>query len=193
MYRLPPGARNRLHLGARSSKLPFVGDGGILLYHQGHRPRPQLLTFDDGYADHLFDALPLLERYDIPAAVFIMTGVVDGDRETWRDRLEQAVFATPEWPSARELKVEGNAVFWTRSAGLSTRRRATPSIRASGNSSARSRGCGRATVRPARPSCARSCTPLDHHRGAYPYPPQLARPNASARSSPRARRRRQAV
>jgi len=161
MYSLPPGARNRLRLWARSWKLPFIGRGGILLYHRvtdlAHDPWAQAVpplvfashlavlaerttclplpefldrrgqgtlpknatavTFDDGFADNLLEALPLLERYGIPATVFIMTGFVGGDHETWWDRLEQAVFATPELPSAIELEVEGRSVAWTRPAG----------------------------------------------------------------------------
>jgi peptidoglycan/xylan/chitin deacetylase (PgdA/CDA1 family) len=161
MYSLPPGQRNRLRLWARSWKLPFVGRGGILLYHRvtelandpwalavppamfadhlavlGERttclPLPEFmarraagtlprnataLTFDDGYADNLLEALPLLERHGLPATVFIMTGFVGGAQEPWWDRLEQAIFATPELPGAIELDVAGRKVAWTRPDG----------------------------------------------------------------------------
>ena len=36
------------------------------------------LTFDDGYRDNIEYALPLLERYNIPATIFVTTGFIDG-------------------------------------------------------------------------------------------------------------------
>lgn len=37
-----------------------------------------LLTIDDGYIDTLDTVLPLLEKYEVPATVFVTTGFVDG-------------------------------------------------------------------------------------------------------------------
>jgi peptidoglycan/xylan/chitin deacetylase (PgdA/CDA1 family) len=49
------------------------------------------ITFDDGYADNLHAALPLLTRYDTPATFFIATGYIDSPREFWWDELERIV------------------------------------------------------------------------------------------------------
>lgn len=46
------------------------------------------LTFDDGYADNLHSAKPLLERYGIPATVFVVVEHVRTGREFWWDELE---------------------------------------------------------------------------------------------------------
>ncbi len=38
------------------------------------------ITFDDGYADNLTLALPILEKYRLPATVFVAAGYLDGGR-----------------------------------------------------------------------------------------------------------------
>jgi len=45
-----------------------------------------VITFDDGYADNLLNALPLLEKYQIPATIFVTTLNVNSKKEFWWDR-----------------------------------------------------------------------------------------------------------
>ena len=55
---------------------------------------PQLsvaVTFDDGYADNLYEAARLLKRYDTPATFFITTGYIGTGYEFWWDELERIV------------------------------------------------------------------------------------------------------
>ena len=46
------------------------------------------LTFDDGYRDNLQWALPLLQKYSVPAAVYVTTGSIDGASTPWWNELE---------------------------------------------------------------------------------------------------------
>lgn len=39
--------------------------------------RAVVITFDDGYANNLYTALPLLKRYALPATIFVSTGLVE--------------------------------------------------------------------------------------------------------------------
>lgn len=63
------------------------------LSHSRHRV---LLTFDDGYANNL-RALPILQRYGVPATVFVAAGNIRSGEAFWWDVLhrERAASRTP--------------------------------------------------------------------------------------------------
>jgi peptidoglycan/xylan/chitin deacetylase (PgdA/CDA1 family) len=82
---------------------------------EGTLPRNAVaLTFDDGYADNLTAALPLLETYGIPATLFALSGFVGSNQETWWDRLLQAVFDSQDLPSELEISIGGRKMTWKR-------------------------------------------------------------------------------
>jgi|688.fasta_scaffold106330_2 peptidoglycan/xylan/chitin deacetylase (PgdA/CDA1 family) len=64
------------------------------------------VTFDDGYADNLTNALPILQKYDTPAAVFISTGMVQERKQFWWDELTRIVFGAQKLPAVIELKLD---------------------------------------------------------------------------------------
>jgi len=72
-----------------------------------------VVTFDDGYLDNLTNALPILERNDVPATVFVCTGCLQGDREMWWDQLERALILQQRGTSSRlEIELEKKSFFW---------------------------------------------------------------------------------
>lgn len=60
--------------------------------------RDFVVTFDDGYADNLLNALPILERHRIKATFFISTGLLDEKELFWWDWLELALLHTLSRP-----------------------------------------------------------------------------------------------
>ncbi len=56
--------------------------------------RGVVVTFDDGYADNLYNAKPLLEKHNVPATMFVSTGAIGYPREFWWDELEN-IFLQP--------------------------------------------------------------------------------------------------
>jgi peptidoglycan/xylan/chitin deacetylase (PgdA/CDA1 family) len=72
--------------------------------------KPTVIYFDDGYKDTLANALPALESRGIPAAVFLVTDLLDGAQRTLRGFEEPSdPTATPflDWAGACELLARG--------------------------------------------------------------------------------------
>jgi peptidoglycan/xylan/chitin deacetylase (PgdA/CDA1 family) len=67
-------------------------------------PRGLVLTFDDGYADNLHTALPMLEEQGVPATVFVTSGNRGG--EFWWDRLIRALEGSADSPDMYRLAAE---------------------------------------------------------------------------------------
>jgi peptidoglycan/xylan/chitin deacetylase (PgdA/CDA1 family) len=84
---------------------------------QAHRKgkiphRAVAITFDDGYADNLYNAKPLLERYNIPATVFVATGQIGSQREFWWDELERVLVQPGTLPEKLCLEINGSTHQW---------------------------------------------------------------------------------
>jgi peptidoglycan/xylan/chitin deacetylase (PgdA/CDA1 family) len=54
--------------------------------------RAVCITFDDGYADNATLALPILQKFKIPATVFVASGYMNGGR-MWNDTVIEAIRA----------------------------------------------------------------------------------------------------
>ena len=79
----------------------------------GKQPRRAIaVTFDDGYADNLYNAKPILERYDIPATVFVTIGQTGGEMEFMWDELERILLRPGQLPETLRLQVNGCTRVW---------------------------------------------------------------------------------
>jgi peptidoglycan/xylan/chitin deacetylase (PgdA/CDA1 family) len=70
------------------------------------------ITFDDGYADNLHHARPVLERFGVPATVFVASGYVGGSAEFWWDELERLLLQPGTLVPALHLQVAGHHYTW---------------------------------------------------------------------------------
>jgi peptidoglycan/xylan/chitin deacetylase (PgdA/CDA1 family) len=62
-------------------------------------------TFDDGYADNIENARPLLADRGWPATLFITTGNVRSGREFWWDELETLLFSPGTLPARFDAQI----------------------------------------------------------------------------------------
>ncbi|MFN0123377.1 MAG: polysaccharide deacetylase family protein [Blastocatellia bacterium] len=74
--------------------------------------RPVAITFDDGYADNLLAAAPLLQRYETPATIFVTSGNIGRTREFWSDELERLLLAPGKMSRPLTLCLAGKTVAW---------------------------------------------------------------------------------
>lgn len=68
--------------------LSTLSNGGSL------RPRSVVVTFDDGYADNLEVATPILNRVGVPAAFYVTVDCVETATLPWPSRLRYAFYTT---------------------------------------------------------------------------------------------------
>lgn len=53
-----------------------------------------VVTFDDGYRDNYLNAFPILQRFGIPATIFVATDAIGSGRLLWHDQVSAAIWAT---------------------------------------------------------------------------------------------------
>lgn len=93
----PPMSLTRLIADLRGGKVPR---------------RSVVITFDDGYADNLHIASPLLQKYDAPATIFLVSSHINRSSEYWWDELDRIFLSPGQLPSSLHMKIEQTAQEW---------------------------------------------------------------------------------
>jgi peptidoglycan/xylan/chitin deacetylase (PgdA/CDA1 family) len=70
------------------------------------------ITFDDGYADSLYNAKPLLQQYEMPATVFVASGYIGSQRGFWKDILARIFLQPGTLPRTLRLSIVGSTYVW---------------------------------------------------------------------------------
>jgi len=68
-----------------------------------------LITFDDGYRNNFFYALPILKKYGLQACFFVTTGYIETQEFLWTDLIDRLIFKTRQ--KSVELDFNGKYVF----------------------------------------------------------------------------------
>ncbi len=79
--------------------------------NEGKLPRRAIaLTMDDGYADNLYEARPLLGKFEIPATIFVISGCLS--QEFWWDKLVRLVFSEGVFSRGLCLRIAEQDYKW---------------------------------------------------------------------------------
>jgi peptidoglycan/xylan/chitin deacetylase (PgdA/CDA1 family) len=81
------------------------------------RPRVAV-TFDDGYGDNLWNALPVAEKVGFPITIFVTSSQVDGTDGYWWDRMAALLRRRPTGIDHAQLDIAGNPTTVRLGAGL---------------------------------------------------------------------------
>lgn len=96
----PDGERALYHLGVSESMLagqvetcvragltPVTVQQGLERFERGEAGQSVAFTFDDGYADNITRALPVLQRFGARATFYLTAGLMDSRTAPWWDEL----------------------------------------------------------------------------------------------------------
>ncbi|NOQ55755.1 MAG: polysaccharide deacetylase family protein [Nanohaloarchaea archaeon] len=65
-----------------------------------------VITMDDGYKDNYTNAYPILTKYNVPASIFLTSGLIDTDKMLWFDEVSAMICSTKKM----EIKIQ-NRIF----------------------------------------------------------------------------------
>jgi peptidoglycan/xylan/chitin deacetylase (PgdA/CDA1 family)/CelD/BcsL family acetyltransferase involved in cellulose biosynthesis len=97
---------------ARHYKVVPLAEATRLLEEGGRPEMVVAVTFDDGYRDNYENAFPILNRYGLPATIFLTTGSLDSGEPLWFEQLAEAIQKTTR--EYIDLEFDIPRRFWLR-------------------------------------------------------------------------------
>jgi peptidoglycan/xylan/chitin deacetylase (PgdA/CDA1 family)/CelD/BcsL family acetyltransferase involved in cellulose biosynthesis len=90
-----------------------VSLGGLVEHLGSSSPETVVaITFDDGYRDNFDNAFPILQRYGLPATIFLATGSLDSREPLWFEVLSGALKMTGK--EFLDVEIDLPRRFWLR-------------------------------------------------------------------------------
>jgi peptidoglycan/xylan/chitin deacetylase (PgdA/CDA1 family) len=86
--------------------VPLRNIVGMLERHEPAR-HELAITFDDGYRDNFENAVPILERFGLPATFFVVSQWIGTDVVPWWDRQAGVRYPWMSWPEVQALQQRG--------------------------------------------------------------------------------------
>ncbi len=71
-----------------------------------NKRKPTVIFFDDGFRDVIENVLPILKKYNIPATIFITTGLIDRTHFLWTIAVRYFLYKQGTGPSEIESKIK---------------------------------------------------------------------------------------
>lgn len=108
-FAIPPDCFETHIRGLATRGHQFVSLDQIADFLCGKASLPDLavgITLDDGYQDNYLNAFPILEQYQVPASIFLVSGLM-GDTNRWMDGRGFSRRRLMSWSQARELARHG--------------------------------------------------------------------------------------
>jgi peptidoglycan/xylan/chitin deacetylase (PgdA/CDA1 family) len=102
--------------------------------HGGAADPVLVITFDDGYEDNYQNAFPILQRYGLPATVFLTTGSIDAQQPIWFSRMAHAFKTTDRQFVDLEIDIPRRFRMRTEEDRLDSNRQVFNLLRASSDS-----------------------------------------------------------
>lgn len=96
---------NLIRLISETYNVISLGEACDRLSQKSLPIRAACITFDDGYEDNYSNALPILQKYNVPATVFIATDFIDGGI-MWNDVIIESIRNMSGILTINELDVE---------------------------------------------------------------------------------------